>query len=122
MLCLIICILLQPVIPSVDALIENLLKSSIQWILDLSQQNPKYYDLVRVKNFYFLKAALLQLNINGQFQSVLEICDKYYLQAMSNYIDWMVAYEFPGLAEVSRRLSLSGQIIIEDEISLYVKR
>lgn len=110
-------------IESVENLIFRLVEETMLWIDLLAEQNVKYSDLVKIQNFSFLQSALVTLNVSLHFNSQIETMESILSETNINYIVWMVEYEFPTLANISRRLnSVSNGINVEGDIALYVKR
>jgi len=111
-------------IESAEKLMMKLVDETIIWIDLLATQNPKYSDLVKIQNFSFLQSALVTLNVSLHFNHQIEAMERILAETNANYIVWMVEYEFPTLANISKRLgnSISNSISAEADIALYVKR
>lgn len=110
-------------IDSAEAFMLRIVDEIIKWINVLAEQNMKYSDLVKIQNFSFLQSALVTLNISLYFNQHIEVMESILVETNANYIVWMVEYEFPTLASISRRLNnISNGINVEADIALYVKR
>ena len=124
------------VLPCVDELIFVLTRELLKWIIKIAKINPKYQDVVLMRNMAYFEEIIgtiikeYQNTGNGTgvsatvslLQSFVIYAGEQRRAAEKSYIRWMLSYELPELASIASRMEGLGERVKMEELALYVRR
>lgn len=108
-----------------EQLLSSIAQAMMVWIVGLANQNDKYKEVVLIQNLNFLAAASQTFPTVAAVQclaSFVAIVEQGRLEAEERYVTWMVAYEFPTLSLLTKRMAGISARVRGEELALYIRR
>lgn len=99
----------------------NIAKELFAYITTFAKQNEKYIDKIKIVNYGYFLHTIKPRKINVLDSYIINATIQYE-ESTQRYLNWMVSYEFPALANLAIRLDSIGKRVNEEELSLYIRR
>jgi len=108
-----------------NAALQKLSSSLLSWLEKVSQQNPKYSDVVRLENYHFFAVTmgLRQQRLMGTaLVPYIEQANTHFEGSSQRYLSWLFEYEFPNLTAFFQRLEDLITKVGSADVGIHVAR
>lgn len=92
------------------------------WLQSIASQNEKYKNVVLIQNLAFLIESLSIREDVVVLKRLSSQAIEQKSEAERQYVEWMIAYEFPLYTQLADRVKELGKRATSEEMGLYIRR